>query len=158
MKEGRIVSYEAFASAVPSAAAGSPSGCSELVRAAMSYLERHARENVTVDAAAEVCHVSPAHLMRQFKKETGCSVHAWLIGYRMERACDLIRQGRPITAACEELGYTDYPLFYRNFCKTTGVSPRAYQKECREKPLQGEHRVLQYPGWHWSGNEGTEQA
>lgn len=149
--------YADVAAPAVDAAACPPHG-SELIRTAQAYLEQHAAENVTVDDTAAVCHVSPAHLMRQFKKETGCSVHAWLTRYRIQKACGLIRQGRPITVVCEQLGYTDYPLFYRNFCKITGSSPRAYQREYREHSAGGEHRVLRYPDWHWPGYGGTEQA
>ncbi len=166
MDEKGVLSFTDYAGYADGAAPAMDAGAfsshsshsSELIRTAQTYLEQHAAENVTVDDTAAACHVSPAHLMRQFKKETGCSVHAWLTRYRIQKACGLIQQGLPITAVCEQLGYTDYPLFYRNFCKITGSSPRAYQKGCGEHAAGGEHRVLQYSDWHWSGYRGTEQA
>ena len=105
-------------------------GCSvPCVRDALSYLDAHFSEPISVDTLANALFISKYHLMREFKQATGQTIHAYLTKCRMQAAADMIASGVSIQETSDRVGYTDYSLFYKNFTRYAGVSPREYQQQ-----------------------------
>ena len=105
-------------------------GCSvPCVRDALSYLDAHFSEPISVDTLASALFISKYHLMREFKQATGQTIHAYLTKCRMQAAADMITSGVSIQETSDRVGYTDYSLFYKNFTRFAGVSPREYQQQ-----------------------------
>ena len=93
------------------------------LRQVLSYINEHFREALTVEALAERFYMSPYHFMRQFKAQTGSTVHAYVRQKRLMNAAHLIREGVPAARAAAESGYGDYSAFHRAFKESFGVSP-----------------------------------
>lgn len=93
------------------------------VREALSYINEHFRESLTVEALAERLYLSPYHFMRLFKAQTGSTVHAYVRQKRLMHAARLIREGTPAAKAAAESGFGDYSAFHRAFKESFGVSP-----------------------------------
>ena len=93
------------------------------LRQVLSYINEHFREALTVEALAERFYMSPYHFMRQFKAQTGSTVHAYVRQKRLMNAARLIREGVPAARAAAESGYGDYSAFHRAFKESFGVSP-----------------------------------
>ena len=108
--------------------------------AVCDYIDKHYKEEITVDSIAAAQYISPSHLSRMFKKETGMTVKAYLTMRRVTHAKNLIMEGRHmIKNIYFECGFTDYSSFYRSFVKYVGLSPEEFKKghsrEIAEKRL-----------------------
>lgn len=106
------------------------------VQDALNYLETHFAEPLSVDDLAQKLFISKYHLMREFKQATGQTVHAYLTDCRMQAAARMIRAGMPIQEIAGEVGYPDYSLFYKNFTRFAGISPREYQQQAAASGLR----------------------
>lgn len=116
---GQIISFSAHRHSCPV----------PCVRDALCYLDAHFSEAISVDTLAQALYISKYHLMREFKQATGQTIHAYLTKCRMQAAADLIQTGVSIQEIPDRVGYTDYSLFYKNFTRFAGVSPREYQQQ-----------------------------
>ena len=86
-------------------------------------LEEHLAEDLDVDALAEKFYVSKYHMMRQFRQETGFTVHAYLQQRRLLHARDLIEKGMRATEACYRSGFRSYSSFTRACAALFGTTP-----------------------------------
>jgi AraC-like DNA-binding protein len=87
------------------------------------YIEAHYVKNHTLEQLAVVAQFSPYHLLRSFQKTVGLTPHAYLNQIRIELAMQLLREGKAITEAAFDTGFTDQSHFTRNFKLMMGVTP-----------------------------------
>ena len=81
-----------------------------------------------MEDAARQAGVSRSYLYRAFQAEFGCSPSAYLIRYRIQRACQLLRHSQlSIDAVAASVGFQDPFYFSRAFHRETGSSPSAYR-------------------------------
>ena len=101
---------------------------SEVVKKAGQYIESHLAEDFGVEEVADYMYLSRSHLSREFKAQMGISIIDYIIQRRMERAKEMVREGKlsadEIAAA---VGYADSRYFQRSFKKYTGHSIREYR-------------------------------
>lgn len=90
------------------------------------FLENSFTQKISIDMLSAKFFVSKYHLMRQFKKETGCTIHHFILNKRINHACSLMLRQVPPSEACYLSGFTDYSLFFKSFTKITGFSPSQY--------------------------------
>ncbi len=103
-------------------------GYSALVQKAAGYLEVHLGQPFELEALARYCSVHPAHLSRQFKKETGRTLTDFMNGLRIREAKLLLRLDRtPIEEIASKLGFEDPAYFARVFKKQEGMTPSQYR-------------------------------
>lgn len=100
---------------------------------ALSYINEHLGEELTVDALARRVYTSKYHFMRRFKEQTGCSVHQYITQKRLLAAAGLLRAGTSAQAACGRCGFQDYSAFHRAFRRQFGASPREFMPEGRRE-------------------------
>ena len=98
------------------------------LRQLLSFINEHFREELTVDALAELVYMSRYHFMRYFKAQTGTTVHAYIRQKRLVYAARLIREGHSAVKAAELSGYNDYSAFHRAFKASFGISPGKIMK------------------------------
>ncbi len=91
---------------------------------ALSYINDHLGEELTVDALARQVYTSKYHFMRRFKELTGYPVHRYVTQKRLLAAAELLRAGVPAQTACGRCGFQDYSAFHRAFRRQFGVTPR----------------------------------
>lgn len=96
--------------------------------AVCDYIDRHFREDITLDTLANSLFMSRSHMSRLFKKEMGMTIKAYLAMRRIRNAKNLIMQGQPITAVYTDSGFCDYSTFYRTFIKYAGMPPEKFKK------------------------------
>jgi AraC-like DNA-binding protein len=86
------------------------------------------REDLDLDALARVAHVTPAHLVRSFRRVFGETPHRYLQRRRLERSMFLLRStGWPVTRICLEVGLTGLGTFGRTFTAVVGGPPTSYR-------------------------------
>ena len=81
-----------------------------------------------LDALARATGISPAHLQKTFKKQTGLSPKEFVAAARLERWKAELRAGRPVTEAWLEAGYGSAGRAYAAARKQMGMSPAQYGK------------------------------
>lgn len=89
----------------------------------LKYINRNLSENLSIDHLAERFFFSKYHMMRKFKKETGYTVHNYIISKRLLHARSLIAQGIPVMKAAMQSGFQDYTAFVRAYKKQFGTVP-----------------------------------
>lgn len=110
-------------------AAGPRSQGQALAQAVAAYVAQHLAAPLTLADLAAHTHVSPAHLCRTFKRETGFSPLEYCTKQRINRAKELLQTtSHPIAVVARQVGYEDAAYFSRVFRAATGISPRDYRQ------------------------------
>jgi AraC-like DNA-binding protein len=103
---------------LPSSAAPS------LVQRARALIEESYSERLSLSSVAARLHVSPAHLSRVFRQQTGSTLTEFVHQTRLCHARRLLAEGgRTICEIAYLVGYQNYRDFYRNFTKHESASP-----------------------------------
>lgn len=105
-------------------------GRAHLVLQAKEYIVKNLAAELRLDQMAWGLGVSPEHLARTFRRETGQTVFSHLRHLRLERAKTyLLGTGKSITAIARSTGFSSVALFSRTFKQHVGRSPLAYRQE-----------------------------
>jgi AraC family L-rhamnose operon regulatory protein RhaS len=95
---------------------------------AISYIEDHYLEPLTLEEIAARSNISVRHLNRIFQSYYQTTPISYLQRLRLERARMLLRQsGLPITKISYDCGFNDSNYFTRQFTKAYGLSPKAFR-------------------------------
>lgn len=98
------------------------------VAAVIAHIEQHLDQALDVDDLCRSACMSRSRLYAEFKKQLGCSPGEFQQQMRMQRAVELLNQGRGITEISYEVGYQNPSHFSRRFRRQFGCSPRQYQQ------------------------------
>lgn len=92
-----------------------------------SYIENNYMYPITIEEISESLHLSSNYIGRQYKKETGENVLQHLNEYRIEKAKQLLIEGKyQISEITFKVGYSNPAYFSNVFSKITGVSPKKF--------------------------------
>lgn len=98
---------------------------------AVRYIHSHYMEVLTLDGLAERSGMPPKRFSYYFHKYTGSRPIDYVIGYRMEKAGELLRAGKfPIRDIAASVGFANPLYFSRAFRNKFGMSPSAYSSAC----------------------------
>ncbi len=109
---------------------GTPEGLVEQVK-------KRIAENLSVgslqrDELAAMVHVSPGHLSRVFRKETGESLSDYILKKRIAVAKQLLaKTNLPITGITQRVGISYSSYFTKIFKEQTGMTPQEYRQSRR---------------------------
>jgi len=107
-----------------------PGNASSLVRHTIVFLNQHYAQDITLEITAGHFQVSPNHLSRLLKKETGTGFVELLTKIRMAEALKLLEKpDAKVYMVAEQVGYRDYAYFYQVFKKFYNVSPQKYRNK-----------------------------
>lgn len=81
----------------------------------LDYINENLYKELSINKIADTFFVSKYHMMRQFKEETGYTMHQYITEKRILAARDMILNGVPATKASLECGFQDYSTFSRAF-------------------------------------------
>ncbi|MEF7656152.1 bifunctional transcriptional activator/DNA repair enzyme AdaA [Bacillus thuringiensis] len=102
----------------------------EWVKQIKDYIEKHFNELLTLDTLAEMCHGSPFHLQRTFKKMTGISPIEYIQQFRIVKATEhLLQTNQSIKEISTAIGIENPEYFATLFKKKTGFTPTEYRKK-----------------------------
>ena len=108
----------------------------EKVKAIRDYLADHLTDTPT-QAALSAKFGIPLTAMKQcFKSVYGVSIGAWVTACRMDKAAQLLRQGRSggtVAEIAAAVGYDSASKFAAVFKKSTGRTPLEYRSETRQE-------------------------
>lgn len=109
------------------------------IGAALDHLHTDPARQWTVAALASVAGLSRAAFAARFTQLVGQPPMAYLTGWRMTLAADLLRgeAGTTVAAAASAVGYRDAFAFSVAFKRATGVSPSRWGREDAELAAKG---------------------
>ena len=99
------------------------------VQKARRCLEERFAEGVSLAELAAHVALSPYHLLRAFRAETGLPPHAYLENWRIRRAEQLIAAGTPLAEVSAETGFSSQSHLTRRFRQIIGVTPGQYARQ-----------------------------
>jgi AraC-like DNA-binding protein len=93
----------------------------------LHYILSHFDKTISVKKMADTVGLDPIYFGSLFKRQTGMTLKDYLIHVRVRHAKNLLRSGRfkvnEIAVLC---GYNDTLYFYKQFKKTTGLTPSEF--------------------------------
>ena len=100
--------------------------------AVRQYIDRHFKENITLDMLAELSHVSKYHMVHVFTEEYGISPINYLIYKRIEEGKQLLQQtDYSLALIGRTLGFSSPSYFSQAFKKQVNCTPMEYRKKSR---------------------------
>jgi len=100
------------------------------IQEAITFMEHNYARELTVEEVANVCKLNRSYFSKLFKENMSCTPQEFLIGLRLSRAADLMRNtGKPIGVIAAQCGYPNQLHFSRAFRKRYGVSPREWRAQ-----------------------------
>ena len=103
---------------------------SRLCATVRRYIDEHYKENISLDALAQLTHVSKYYMVHAFSKEYGISPINYMVLKRIEEAKHLLKNDDyTLSLISRMLGFSSPSYFSQAFKKITGMSPNAYRKE-----------------------------
>ena len=100
------------------------------IETAVTLLQQNFKNDITLTQIAKECSLSPEHLSRMFKKETGFGFCEYLNLLRLQKAEALLKQseGLSISQIACKCGFNDSNYFSVKFKEMYGISPKKVQK------------------------------
>jgi len=113
--------------------AENPAAVEELQRVsigkALSFLERHYADDISLSQMARVAGMSLRSFQRHFKIVTGASPSQYLRRHRIASCCRLLREtNAPVQSIAADCGIADPVYFCRLFRRMTGTTPGAFRR------------------------------
>ena len=110
-----------------------------LVAGVLEEIERRVAQPLTLDDLAKRSGFSAQHLNRVFQRVLGITPLKYLARVRMERAAELLRDGRlSIAAIAQAVGFEDPYYFSRQFSQHFKTSPSQYRAQAgSDSPSDG---------------------
>lgn len=107
------------------------------IQAAITYIEDHLDQKLTLESIAAAVHYSPYHLHRSFAAATALTLHSYA-GRRQltEAARLLVFSNTPILEIALLCGYTSQQAFSASFKTMYKLPPAAYRQRQTYYPLQ----------------------
>jgi AraC-like DNA-binding protein len=99
----------------------------ERVERTTAILRSHLADPPDIEALGAQVGCSSFYLSRLFSKEMGMTIPQYVRQIRIERAADLLLEGRHnVTEAAMEVGYSSLSHFSKAFCTTIGCCPALF--------------------------------
>jgi AraC-like DNA-binding protein len=93
------------------------------------YIHEHYSESITLRELSKIAYLSPFHLSRLFKEQSGLSPMQYVISYRLEVAkYFLLRTNDSVAIIAERVGYASETHFQNLFKKWMGTTPAQFRK------------------------------
>lgn len=105
------------------------------IRLARLLLDQNYDTPITIGDLSREVALSPYYLIRAFKHVYKQTPHQYLVGRRIARAKELLRNSElSITEICVTVGFESLGSFSTLFRKVAGVSPSAYRINSQPTP------------------------
>lgn len=99
------------------------------IREAIGYVKENYQSDISVEDIARQTGLNRSYFGKLFKSVVGRSPQQYLIGYRMAKACELLKlTALPVSEVGRAVGYPNQLHFSRAFKSVHGVSPREWRR------------------------------
>jgi len=98
-------------------------------RKAVTYIEEHLAEAISLEALARLVGLSACYFCRAFRQSVGMPPQRYQLSQRIERAKALLaKRAASVTDVSLTVGYNDTSAFCTAFRRVTGLTPSAYRR------------------------------
>lgn len=95
----------------------------------IDYIDHHFSEELNRKLLSDLVFISPDHLARLFKQETGKTLINYITDKRIEEAKKLLSTSQAtVYLIADQVGYDNYSYFSKIFKKITGLTPLEYRQ------------------------------
>lgn len=102
---------------------------SAAIETCVNYIDAHLHYAISLSDLSHACGLSPSHLSRLFKKETGLTPTEFIRKRRLLESQDLLQDGRlGSSAVANVLGFSSQSYFISCFKKEFGITPGEFAK------------------------------
>ncbi len=102
----------------------------ERVNAVLQYIMENFKNEILLEEAAAISHMTPNAFCKYYKKITGRTFMDTVIDYRINHAIQhVINSDRSISDICFDSGFGDISHFHKLFKNKTSLSPLNYRKK-----------------------------
>lgn len=100
------------------------------VSKAVEYIDKNFSSTLTVSSLANYLNIDRSYLSTLFSRYLGTSPRTFIINYRMDKACDLLKNPLlSIGDIARSVGYEDQLQFSKTFKKAKGQSPIRFRSK-----------------------------
>lgn len=106
------------------------------------FIDNNYAEEIDLENISDEAYFSRFHFLRLFKSAYGKTPHQYLKSVRIEKAQQLLKEGKTVAESCFSVGFQSLTTFSGLFKKIVGEAPSAYairhkemKKKISEKPL-----------------------
>ena len=104
------------------------------------YINSNYHESMSLEILADICHGSPFHLQRTFKRIIGVTPTEYIQQVRISNAIkELSAHNKSIAEVGSAIGLPNTPYFITLFKKRTGQTPKQFQKTMMDVKVNGEN-------------------
>lgn len=104
------------------------------IKKTLDFIEINFSRNITVPKMAKNIGLNKNYFSNFFKENVGISPQQYLIQFRMNKACELMKNSTlTISDISRSVGYNDPLGFSKIFKKAMGISPKAYRESHFER-------------------------
>ncbi|MBP5289013.1 MAG: helix-turn-helix transcriptional regulator [Clostridia bacterium] len=105
-------------------------GGKNVIDRVLSYVDEHIGEAITNAGIGEALYYNPNYLNRLMIRQTGMSLHRYILQRRLARATQLLLTTQePVGEIAAKLGFYSASHFSNFFKRETGISPVRYRKK-----------------------------
>ncbi len=98
----------------------------------VDYIHVNLNQDLSLHELAAIVQISAHYFSQLFKQSTGTTPHQYVIRCRIERAQQLLKQGKlTIADIARAVGFVDQSHFHRHFKRLIGVTPRAFLQQVK---------------------------
>lgn len=92
----------------------------------ISFITEHLSHELPLDWIANHFYMSKFHLMREFKRQTGTTIHQYILQKRLALSKQLILKNMPINHVFLQCGFNNYSHFFRSFKSQYDMTPKQF--------------------------------
>lgn len=92
----------------------------------LDFIDNNLNHDLSLDVIADKFFISKYHLLREFTKYTGCTLHQYILQERLAMAKKLIDNGHTLDMVYKKCGFDSYSTFCNAFKKRFGIAPKKY--------------------------------
>ena len=108
--------------------AGSPMG------EVFKFIEANYQQPISLTEVAQAVGYAPAYLTDLMRRQSGKTVHQWIVERRMTAACSLLLEtNRSVEEIATAVGYSYTGCFFRQFRLSFEMTPKAWRKTQLER-------------------------
>jgi AraC family transcriptional regulator, arabinose operon regulatory protein len=106
----------------------------EQLMPALSYIDEHYREPLTLESLSKQLGISPQYTCHLFQKSFGLRPFEYINRFRLRRAKELLlrQPGQDVKDIAKEVGYEHASYFIKLFKQQEGITPSAFRKIHRQ--------------------------
>ena len=101
------------------------------VETATKFIDDHFTDPITTASVARLVGRERTYFATAFRRETGQTIHRYIVSVRLRHAISKLADGEKVEAAMLAAGYRSKRSFYRDFRTRIGDTPGVYRDKIR---------------------------